>query len=253
MVYGIILAAGSGTRMKTKEKKQFLTINKKPILLYSLEKFLSIKKFDRIVLVINEKDKKNEVILNVINKYRELIHEQRIILLVGGKERYDSVYSAISFINDYFGICKNDKVLIHDSARPNVDVKDINKLITTLSKYKAISLAYRLSDSIKEVNVSKNGISKVKKSVDRDNYYLISTPQGFSLELLYNCYQKFNKKKSKFKITDDLQIIEYYSKIPTYLLDSSKLNLKITTKDDLNMLKYILQGVVKVSTVNMNL
>ena len=240
MVYGVILAAGIGKRMKTKEKKQFLCINDKPILYYSIEKFLTIKKIKKIIIVINESDKNNKVILDLINNYKNLIYDQKLFLIIGGKERYDSVFNSLSFINDYFGIKNNDIILIHDSARPNVDIKDINKLITSLSKYKAITLGYKLSDSIKCIDKSKNVIKKVNKSVDRDNYYLISTPQGFSLKELYNCYLKFNKNRNKYKITDDLQIIEYYSKNKTYVLDSNKLNYKITTQEDLNVLKYIL-------------
>ena len=56
MIYGIILAAGSGSRMKTKDKKQFIKINNKPILLYSIDKFLKVKKINRLIILINKRD-----------------------------------------------------------------------------------------------------------------------------------------------------------------------------------------------------
>ena len=250
MTYGIILAAGSGKRMKTKQKKQFISINGKPILIYSLEKFFKIKDIDVLVLVINNEDKNNIIINNIIKKYNNYITKNKLYIITGGKERYDSVYNAINFIDQVYGINKLDNVLIHDSARPNTEIDDIKELLKSLKKYKAITLGYKLSDSIKQIKSSNgNSVKEVIKSVNRDEYYLISTPQGFNLELLYDCYKKYYNDKSNFKIlknkkaniiTDDLQIIEYYSKYKTYILDSSRLNLKITVQDDLNMVKYLL-------------
>ena len=248
MTYGIILAAGSGKRMKTKEKKQFISINNKPIIFYSLEKFSKIKQIDILVLVINNDDKNNSIIKTLIKKYEKNINNNKLYIITGGKERYDSVFNALNFINQVYGINKSDNVLIHDSARPNVDPKDIIRLIESLNKYKAITLGYRLTDSIKHIKCNTKQVKEVISSVNRDDYYLISTPQGFNLDLLYNSYLNYNdhsnKSKNKAKnchiITDDLQIIEYYSNLKTFVLDSSKLNYKITTQEDLNMIKYIL-------------
>lgn len=240
MIYGIILAAGKGSRMKTKEKKQYIKILDKPVLFYSIDKFLKIKKINKLIVAINNEDTSSIVFKSLLKKYYREIESGRLIFVIGGKERYDSVYYALCYINEYLLSSTSDKVLIHDSARPNVNLNDINKLISSLNKYKAISLAYKLSDSIKQIKKTNNNLKPAIKSVDRDMYYLISTPQGFNFKLLFDCYNKFIKSKKSLKITDDLQIIEYFSKNKTYLLDSSKLNFKITTKDDLNMIKYII-------------
>ena len=240
MTYGIILAAGQGSRMKTKEKKQFIKILNKPVLFYSVDKFLSIKNIKKLIVVINN-DKSNAKIFNeILKNYNKEIDAGRLAFVFGGKERYNSVYNALSYLNEYCNVSTKDKVLIHDSARPNVDIKDIKKLLLCLNKYNAITLAYKLSDSIKLIKNIDSNIKLVLKSVDRDNFYLISTPQGFSFKLLFDCYQKFLNSKKSVKITDDLQIIELFSNNKTYILDSSKLNFKITTKDDLNMIKYII-------------
>ena len=240
MTYGIILAAGQGSRMKTKEKKQFIKILNKPVLFYSVDKFLSIKNIKKLIVVINN-DKSNARIFNeILKNYNKEIDAGRLAFVFGGKERYNSVYNALSYLNEYCNVSTKDKVLIHDSARPNVDIKDIKKLLLYLNKYNAITLAYKLSDSIKLIKNIDSNIKLVLKSVDRDNFYLISTPQGFNFKLLFDCYQKFLNSKKSVKITDDLQIIELFSNNKTYILDSSKLNFKITTKDDLNMIKYII-------------
>ena len=207
---------------------------------YSVDKFLSIKDIKKLIVVINN-DKSNARIFNeILKNYNKEIDAGRLAFVFGGKERYNSVYNALSYLNEYCNVSTKDKVLIHDSARPNVDIKDIKKLLLYLNKYNAITLAYKLSDSIKLIKNIDSNIKLVLKSVDRDNFYLISTPQGFNFKLLFDCYQKFLNSKKSVKITDDLQIIELFSNNKTYILDSSKLNFKITTKDDLNMIKYII-------------
>ena len=240
MIYGIILAAGSGSRMKIKDKKQFIKINNKPVLFYSIDKFLKIKKINKLIIVINKNDFTNSIFKSLLRVYDKDITNGRINFVFGGKERYDSVYNALNFIYQFMDFKPIDKVLIHDSARPNVNVSDIINLIKKLNKYKAITLGYKLSDSIKMIKKSNNDTKTVIKSVDRNSYYLISTPQGFEFKTLYNSYEKFINSKRKLDITDDLQIIEYFSNINTHILDSNKLNFKITTKDDLNMIKYII-------------
>lgn len=240
MTYAILLAAGRSNRMKTKEKKQFITINNKPILFYSIDKFLKLKEIEKILIVINKNDKNNKVIKLLLKKYSKYFISNKFFLIFGGKERFDSVSNALNFINQYNNISSTDKVIIHDSARPNFSIQDVNNLLVTLNKYKSVSLSYKLSDSIKKIKKSDNELFEVSESVDRDKYHLVSTPQGFQLKLLIECYDKFYKSTLNYKITDDLQIIEYFSKQKSYLIDSKKSNIKITTKDDLNMIKYIL-------------
>lgn len=240
MLYAIVLAAGSGNRMKSKEKKQFIKLKNKPVIYYSIDKLLSINSIDNIVLVISENDKNSKAVLSLISKYKKYIHSGKICMILGGKERYDSVYFALDFIDYYFGISKNDSVLIHDSARPNFMVSDVKKLILNLKKYKSITLGSKLTDTIKKVNKTKTKIKKVKNTLDRNDVYTIKTPQAFNLKILYDAYEKFYKLSTKPNITDDVQIIEKYSKTKSHILESSNLNIKLTTKDDLLLLKSII-------------
>lgn len=243
MIYGVILAAGIGSRMKSKTKKQYMILNNKPIFYYSVEKFLKINKINKIILVINNSDKNSKVITDFIKKYNKQIHEESIHLITGGKERYNSVYNAITFIDSIYGIKNNDKVLIHDSARPNVYIKDIEKLIKYLKKYTAVTLSYKLTDTIKKIKIKNECINEVVETLDRDEYSLITTPQGFNLKILFDAYNKFYRSNKKNKITDDLQIVEKFTKLRTYTLNCNKNNIKITTKDDFDMLKYLLKGL----------
>lgn len=240
MLYGVILAAGKGRRMHSKIKKQYISVNNKPIFYYSVDKFLKLKTINKIIIVINESDKNNVYIKKFISKYNRYLSNGKISIITGGRERYDSVYNALKYVETYYGIKINDKIIIHDSARPNVDVNDVKRLINKLSKYKAITLGCSLTDTIKEISPNKSDTKKVVKTLDRAKYYLIKTPQGFNLKLLNECYKKLYASKKRFIITDDLQIIENYSKVKSYVLDSSPLNFKITTQNDLNMIKYII-------------
>lgn len=242
MTYGIILAAGKSRRLNNKIKKQFLKINDKPIFYYSIDKFLKIKEIDKIILVISADDKCCFTIKKFIKDYNRLILNSKIDIILGGSERYDSVFNALIYIKDMHGINSKDNVIIHDAARPNVKINDISFLLKNLDKYNALTLSYNVTDTIKVVssNNKNENIHQVKKTLDRTKHYLISTPQGFKLKLLYECYSKFYKSRKKPMITDDLQIIEMFSNIKTYLLNSSKLNIKITTQDDINMIKYLL-------------
>ena len=157
MVYALILAAGSGKRMKTKQKKQFFKINNKPVFLYSIDNFLKIKKISKIYINFNKSDTNNNEINNFIKTYNKFISNGKInIIFNGGKERYDSVYNAINIIKNDNNILRNDLILIHDSARVLFDINDVNKLIYNLPKLKAITLASKSIETLKTVKNDKN-------------------------------------------------------------------------------------------------
>lgn len=240
MNFGIILASGKGQRFSKSTQKQFYKINNKKILYYSIDKFLQLKNIDIILLILNKQIINSDNFKDILKIYKKELQQEKVYIVFGGKERYDSVYNALSFINDFFTIKKNDNVIIHDAARPNVNINDIKKLIYYLNKYDAVSLSYKLNDSIKEKKIINDGICEVIKSYDRDKFSMISTPQGFNFNLILNCYNKFINNKKEHKITDDLQIVELFSKTKSYLIDSDSRNIKITTKNDLQMLKNVL-------------
>lgn len=107
MVSAIILAGGKGKRMGLKISKQFVELKGKPILYYTLKKFIDNSYIDQIVLVLS-KDEIEYCIEEILNKYSLKVD----IIVEGGVERQDSVYNALKSIK------KTDIVLIHDGARP---------------------------------------------------------------------------------------------------------------------------------------
>ena len=243
MVYALILAAGSGSRMKTKTKKQFLIINNKALFIYSVDKFLKIKNIDKIYINFSEKDKNKIEILNFFKNYKKYIDNNKIIVIFnGGKERYNSVYNAIKTIFDDNRITAKDKILIHDSARPNFNIEDTKSIIDKLDKYSSITLASKSIDTIKTIyhNKIKNGIKEIKNTLNRELIYNIKTPQGFNLLKLYNSYCKFIYSKVN-NITDDIMIMEKFSKDKSYILETDNYNIKITNKEDIDIIKKFLK------------
>lgn len=243
MVYVLILAAGNSSRMSLNKKKQFITIYDKPLFCYSIDTFLKIQSVDKIYINFNKNDENVIEIKNFKRKYDSYIKNNRInIIYKGGKERYNSVYNSLNEIYKNNIINDNDKILIHDSARPNFSINDTKNLINNLDKYNAITLAAKSIDTLKEVKFlnNKNPFKEINKTLNRDYIYNIKTPQGFNFNVLYNAYKKFIKNKSKL-VTDDIMIIEKYTKSKSFILNTNNYNIKITTKDDINFIKKFLK------------
>jgi len=239
MNFLILLAAGNGSRMNIKTKKQYIVIKNKPLFRFSFDKFYKSKIIDKYILVINESDKNNIVINKFKKEYEEMINKQQIVFVFGGENRYDSVFNALDYIYNVYNDLKDKYVYIHDSARPFVDINDIKNVNVLISKYKAISLACKAINTMKIVDkntmVDNILLSKVSKTLDRNSLYSIMTPQVFEFDLIYNSHLKFRKQNKIENITDDLQIVEIFSNKKTYLIDSNPLNIKITNKEDLKI------------------
>lgn len=230
----ILLAAGSGSRMNLKTKKQFIKVNNKFLYEISFEKFLKTKMFKHFIVVFPKEDIKKHT-LYLKRHYKDLFEKNKISIIEGGKERYDSVNNAILYMKNNFSLDNKTYVFIHDSARPFIDIEDIKKIISFTHKYKSVSLASKVVDTIKEVKDNAN--LEVKETLDRNLLYSIKTPQGFLFDIIFSAYMKYDKKK---KVTDDIEIVELYTEYKSYLVDSNKMNMKITNKSDVEYLKKLM-------------
>ena len=200
--YFIILASGQSKRFNSNKPKQYNIYEGKPLYKHSLDKALKSKIFKKIIIVVN---KRNEI--------KEKF-PKNVSIIIGGKERSDSSLIALKFIKKY----KPTNVLIHDAARPNFTINLLNKLITSLKKYKAVIPAIKSKDSIKY---------KIKNRIfnlSRDNSILTQTPQAFKFKELYNL-----SIKQKKIVTDEATIfIENNLKVK--FIQGENLNTKITSK-----------------------
>jgi 2-C-methyl-D-erythritol 4-phosphate cytidylyltransferase len=221
----IILAAGKGKRMKSKTNKQYLMINNKPVLAHAIDKFEKAPSVTNIILVVGENEKEY-VNKEIIDRYNYKKIEK---VVKGGKERQDSVYNGINKISD-----KTDIVLIHDGARPLVDVNSIETLIKEVKVNGACILGVKIKDTIKVVDLNNN----IQETPNREYLYAAQTPQGFHKDIIKNAYNKGMQHNKIF--TDDSMIVEEYENIKVKIVEGNYKNIKITTQEDIELAeKYI--------------
>lgn len=222
----IIVAAGKGTRMKTKINKQFLNLKDKPILYYTLKTFCDNESIDDIVVVLAKDEieycKKNIILKYGLNKIK--------VVVEGGNTRQESVINGLEAIED----C--DIVLIHDGARPFVDKSIIEDGIKYAELYGACACGVKPKDTIKIK--SDNCFSA--QTPDRDTLFCVQTPQCFRYNIILECHKKANLEK--VEATDDTMIVEKYN-YKVYLYEGSYINIKITTPEDLVIGEKILDNL----------
>lgn len=216
----IVLAAGQGKRMGTKVQKQFLEVEGKPVLYYSLETFEASSLIDEVVLVVG-----NGLVdycqKEIVDKYH--FHKVKRIV-IGGKERYESVYLGLKAFME----SAPEYVFIHDGARPFVDNAMLERAYHEVVKTKACVVGMPSKDTIKVVNES--GV--VVETPDRKYLWQVQTPQVFAYELIKDAYSELMANET-IQVTDDAMVLETVKEIPVKLVEGSYENIKITTPEDL--------------------
>ena len=221
----IVLAAGSGKRMNSKVHKQYLIIQDRPVLYYSLKAFED-SAVDEIVLVVGKGEEKF-CRKEIVDKYG--ISKVKAIV-EGGKERYHSVFEGLKQTSDA------DYVLIHDGARPFVNQDIIRRCVQEVQKYQACVVGMPVKDTIKIADEE----GYAKQTPDRKNVWMIQTPQTFSYALIYEAYEEMLKTEDT-AITDDAMVLERIKGKKSKLIEGSYRNIKITTPEDLLIANVYLQ------------
>lgn len=221
----IVLAAGSGKRMNSKVRKQYLIIQDRPVLYYSLKAFED-SAVDEIVLVVGKGEEKF-CRKEIVDKYG--ISKVKAIV-EGGKERYHSVFEGLKQTSDA------DYVLIHDGARPFVNQDIIRRCMQEVQKYQACVVGMPVKDTIKIADEE----GYAKQTPDRKNVWMIQTPQTFSYALIYEAYEEMLKTEDT-AITDDAMVLERIKGKKSKLIEGSYRNIKITTPEDLLIANVYLQ------------
>ena len=249
-VYAVLLAAGSGSRMHAKEKKQFMELCGKPVFVYSLLAFEKSTLVDEIVLVTAAEDKKKVLEASESYGIRKLSS-----VAEGGSERYHSVLHALLKIAetnagkpsaDHAYLTGNRQqdpiVLIHDSARPMLTEKLIRDSVEGAAEYHAAVVGMPVKDTIKILDRE----NYVASTPDRSTLWLMQTPQSFDFSLIYQAYTAMAAEESKggltVRITDDAQVLEHFMHIPVKIIPGSYENIKITTPEDIKIAGWYLTG-----------
>lgn len=215
----IVLAGGSGKRMGTKVHKQYLMLNRYPVLYYSLEAFQKSAWMDEIILVTGageeEYCRKEIVDRYGFSKVKKIV--------AGGAERYNSVWNGLQQVTKQEGY-----VYIHDGARPFVDEEMIERAYQCVSETKACVAGMPVKDTIKVVDEN----NYVKDTPERKTLWLVQTPQVFETDLIKTAYQKLIENEIE-NATDDAMVVEQMMEHPVKLYPGSYENIKITTPEDL--------------------
>lgn len=215
-IVAIVLAGGSGKRMNSAVKKQYLPLFGKPLMYYALKAFQD-SPVDEIVCVVTPGEEAY-VTTEIIEK--EHLDKVRHVV-AGGEERYDSVYQGLCCLTD----C--DIVLIHDGARPFPTREIIEANIIEAKKTGACVTAVPVKDTIKVI--SSDGI--VVDTPDRRTLWQVQTPQSFDFGYIKAAYDRI-QSECREGITDDSMVAEYAG-LTVKIVRGDYDNIKITTPEDM--------------------
>lgn len=228
-ITAIVLAAGSGSRMKSRTKKQFMEIKGKPVIWYSLFEFEK-SRVDEIILVTGKEDidycKKEIVEKYNLKKIKNVV--------AGGSERYESVYNGLKEVT-------GNIVLIHDGARPLINNEIIERSIEGTIKSDACVVGVPVKDTIKRAN--KEGY--IIDTPNRSELWITQTPQSFKTDLVKMAYKKMKEELEKgnttLNITDDAMVVEEFTTNQVRFVQGDYKNIKVTTPEDIDIAELFIE------------
>ncbi len=231
----VLLAGGTGSRMKANMPKQFLELKGMPILHHSLDVFLN-----QLPAVCEEAGFSGPPIVALVldpkyqPEYQPIVdkYEGRLVFANPGVERQGSVENGVNKVVEMSG-GKCTYVAIHDSARPLVTIEEINNVVGDAKEHGAAVLGVPCKATIKE---SEDG-SMILRTIPRARLWEVHTPQVIEIEKLQRGFKKVAEEN--LEVTDDVSIIEAMGE-PVKLTLGEYTNLKITTPEDMDVATAIL-------------
>lgn len=220
----IVMAAGSGERMKSSVRKQFMPLCGMPVVAHSLKAFEENENISSVVLVIPKGCGDDALAMCIrygFSKVRNITE--------GSDKRFKSVYNGLLSVPE-----DTDYVLIHDGVRPMLTKELIDRSCKYVLMTRACVAAVPVTDTIKRAN--SHGFAV--ETLDRSTLWSIQTPQSFSFPLLLEAYKSLNKTIEEYgtdqdKITDDAVIVENMTDCHVRIIEGDPRNIKITTPNDL--------------------
>lgn len=222
MNYVIIFAGGVGSRMGSKKPKQFLEVNKKPILVYTIEFFETHPDIDEIVLVSNK---------DWIEYSKQLVKKFNLSkvkkIISGGETGQQSIYNGLDYIvNIHKNISIEDVVLVHDGVRPLITKELITDSLNSCKKYGNSIAVSKAIETI--IRVDENG--KLRETIDRSECRYAKAPQCFKVKDLWEAHQ-WAIHCNKYSYIDSATLMSAYGHV-LYTIECSSENIKITTPND---------------------
>lgn len=215
----IVPAAGIGSRMNSAIPKQYISLHGQSILSHTLNKLANVEQISAIYVALSPSDE----YFNTLN-----INHSQIKTVEGGETRAQSVLNALNALKATPPIW----VLVHDAARPLVEIKDINTLLEAcFSQNQGGILAAKVRDTIKQ------GAKLVETTIPREQLWQALTPQVFKYNELLNALT--DALNAEVNITDEASAMEWANQ-PVQLIAGRSDNIKITTPEDIQLANFLL-------------
>lgn len=217
MKFSAIITAGGTSNRFGNTNKLLEKVHSKEVIAHTADAFLSVDEISEIIICANSS------IIEVLNNIFK--GQEKIKIVEGGKTRQESVYNGLKACTG----C--DYVLIHDGARPMITTEIVNKAIAMVQEKKALTVAAKTTDTIKQVDEN----LKIIKTIDRSFLWNTQTPQAFEYKLILGAHQKLQG----LDFSDDAGMLESMGK-DVYILEGDYNNIKITTQSDIELAKVYL-------------
>lgn len=227
----ILPAAGRSSRFgDAKQKKVYAELDGRAVWLRAAEPFVNREDVSHIFIVIAPEDREL-----FERRYQASVAFLNIQVVEGGAERADSIARALELVPD-----SCDFIAIHDAARPCLTSAQVDAVFAAASNHGAALLAAPVADTIKRAD----NAHFTTETVDRKDLYLAQTPQVFRRELILRAYANRSRLNLGPAVTDDTQLVEALGH-PCAIVESTLMNLKITTSADLRLAAAILHALPK--------
>lgn len=221
--YAVIVAGGLGKRMGGTLPKQFLMLNDKPVLYYTIKTFLEA--FDDLQIILVLPEEYSDLGKEIIDAYFDY---DRIHIGSGGETRFHSVQNGLKLVDN------ESIVFVHDAVRCLLSVDLIRRCYQhTLQMGSAVPVVHP-KDSIRVLNEEKND----NEVLDRNRIVLVQTPQTFHSKILLPAFEIDHKER----FTDEATVVEAYG-LKISLIEGEELNIKLTTPADLVIAERVLAKV----------
>lgn len=236
MNIALVLAGGVGSRTNQELPKQFINVNNKPILIYTLEKFQKNKMIDGIIVVCTPGWEK------IIESYSRQYKINKLLgIAEGGKNRIESIVNGVESVESL----ADDKsvVVVHDSTRPLVDDEIINDGIEKAIKYGGAMASFPCYDTMFQKT---NGF-EIEKPLDRTTIIHGQTPESYQAKPFINAIKEYARQGNMKDIpVTNIALLKGMKVVQS---KGSRMNFKITTKEDIELMDAIVRG----TSSNLNL
>lgn len=220
--YAIIPAGGKGTRLNSSIPKQYLKIDGKYLIEYTLQPFQECKEIDSIIISAEKR------YFGLIEEIKTNNNFDKIIQIVeGGNSRQESVFNALSTLK----ASHNDLIVVHDAARPLLSLELLSEGIKKAKLFDNVVTAVGVKDTIFKAS------DYVEKYISRENIYYAQTPQIFRYENIKDAFDQ--AIKNKFIGTDESMLVQAAG-YKVYIIEGNPKNLKVTTDEDIKLMSMLL-------------